>query len=269
MTTVVTVFVAKGGATKTTTSAHLVGGLALRGYATLGIDLNPQAHLCASLGVDRGESAAAWVMGFGSAHLSEMAVPARPNAFVLPADDMLTMAEAAVLRAGKPVTDLRQRIRQQWDGRLVVIDTSDHGYLSEMAIAAADIIVVPVPLRARDVSAFLPTIEEIKRVRESAGLPTAKVVVVPTMHDRRNNESQAQQALLLSQAIQNLDGYPVGSFVASTIGVAVDVDRAGQAGKLLWEYDPHHERVREFRDVLVDDLLISTGWTAILSSKVG
>jgi len=41
----------KGGSAKTTTSAHLMQYLALRGYRTLGIDLDPQASLTALLGV--------------------------------------------------------------------------------------------------------------------------------------------------------------------------------------------------------------------------
>lgn len=41
----------KGGSGKTTTSAHLLQYLALRGYRTLGVDLDPQASLSALFGV--------------------------------------------------------------------------------------------------------------------------------------------------------------------------------------------------------------------------
>ncbi len=40
----------KGGSAKTTTSAHLAQYLALRGYRTLAIDLDPQASLTTLLG---------------------------------------------------------------------------------------------------------------------------------------------------------------------------------------------------------------------------
>ncbi|MCO5214225.1 MAG: ParA family protein [Caldilinea sp.] len=261
---IVTVYVAKGGAGKTTTAAHILGGMAIRGYHALGIDLNPQAHLCAGLGVESGESAAAWAMGFGSAHLEEMAVEARPGVLVLPANEMLAQAEVAMQMTRKPVTDLRQKIRKQWHGPLTVIDTSDHGYFSEMAIAAADVIVVPVPTRAKDVSVFLPTLETIKAVRGSVGLPPARIVVLPTMHDLRNSESAVQLATLKSLAAEHLSKT---SGVAAPVGVAVDIDRAGRDGKLLWEYSPNHERVGELRDGLIDSVVLALDWTAFVPAR--
>lgn len=242
---VITVFVAKGGAGKTTISAHLFGALALRGAKTLGIDLNPQAHFCANLGIEKGEAAAAWTMGLASAQLEEMVVMARPHAWMLPANDLLTMAEAGVLGAHKPVTDFRQRVRRQWDGDAVIFDTSDHGYFSEMAIAAADVIVIPVPCRAKDVSAFAPTVEVISNVREKAGLPPAKLLVVPNMYDRRNAESEFQ--------LRDLNTARTAANAVATLPVpiAVDIDRAGKVGKLLWEAFPSHQHAAMLRNDLV------------------
>lgn len=240
---VYTVFIAKGGAGKTTVSAGIVGAMAEAGLQVLGIDLNPQAHLCANLGVERGEAAAAWTMGFGSAILDELAVEARPNAWLLPANELLAQAEAGVQAARKPVTDFRHRIRQQWHGDVTVVDTSDHGFFSELALAAADTVVVPVPCRAKDVSAFLPTIEAIRNVRRAAGLPVTRIIVVPNMLDRRNDESERQLRALRAMAAS------VQAAVTEAIPIAVDIDRAGQAGRLLWEAYPRHPHADLLRSI--------------------
>jgi chromosome partitioning protein len=255
---VITVFVAKGGAGKTTISAHLLGALALRGDKTLGIDLNPQAHFCANLGVEKGEAAAAWTMGLASARLEEMVVQARPSAWLLPANDLLTMAEAGVLGAHKPVTDFRQRVRRQWDGDAVIFDTSDHGYFSEMAIAAADVIVIPVPCRAKDVSAFAPTVEVIHNVREKAGLPPAKMLVVPNMYDRRNAESEFQLRSLTATRVN------AGAVATLPVPIAVDIDRAGKVGKLLWEAFPSHQHAAMLRR----DLAAGVQWAVTGGERV-
>lgn len=251
---VITVFVAKGGAGKTTVSAHLLGALAKRGVKTLGIDLNPQAHFCANLGVEKGEAAAAWTMGLASARLEEMVVAARQHAWMLPANDLLTMAEAGVLGAHKPVTDFRQRVRQQWDGDAVVFDTSDHGYFSEMAVAAADVVVIPVPCRAKDVSAFQPTVEVIQNVRSKAGLPQAKLLVVPNMFDGRNKESEVQLIALRDQ-VRGVSH----ATLTGVIPIAVDIDRAGKVGLLLWEAFPYHAHAALLSSELADGLRWAVG----------
>ena len=74
---VVAIINQKGGTGKTTTTINLGACLAYRGYQTLLVDLDPQAHTTIGIGADPDtfEESMAEVMSVPKKHITEVALP--------------------------------------------------------------------------------------------------------------------------------------------------------------------------------------------------
>ena len=101
--TVYAVLNRKGGVGKTTTAVTVAHGLSLKlrangGGNVLLVDLDPQGHVGAALGIKAGEHDIADVL-LGNAHVADAIVPAggaRPGLYVLLASDRLAAAKRAL-----------------------------------------------------------------------------------------------------------------------------------------------------------------------------
>ena len=76
----------KGGVGKTTTSAVLGHGLAMRGVRTLLVDLDPQGHLARVLGLEKQPGLYQLLHSFPDVQPDDVIVSARENLDLLPGD---------------------------------------------------------------------------------------------------------------------------------------------------------------------------------------
>lgn len=184
----------KGGVAKTTTVASLGSALAELGQRVLLVDLDPQACLTFSLGIDPED------LELSIHHVLTKGVPAtdvmattEDGVDILPATIELARAEA----------DLLTRTGREYVIRTVVEDLEDDydwvlldcppslGVLTVAALTAASGVLIPLQcetLSHRGVGQLLDTVHDVRRFT-NRGLEVWGVL--PTLYDGRTNHARA------------------------------------------------------------------------------
>lgn len=198
--TVYAVALSKGGTSKTALSSELVRWLATLGGDVLAIDLDQQGNLTARLGVtldDEVEYTAADVLrGDAGPIAAAVACPRMENVGILVgAHDLNAVSEAP---PPDLVTSLRDtpELVESWDD--VVIDTPPAlGGLTQAALAAADVLVVPVATAA-EAWDQIERLEEVLKMRIRRRVnPDLRIDwVVPTLYDGRRRIDREIEELL-------------------------------------------------------------------------
>ncbi len=184
----------KGGVAKTTTVASLGSAFAEQGLRVLLVDLDAQACLTFSLGVDPEEvESSVHDVLLGDVALADAVVETPAGVDLLPATIDLAAAESALLaRAGREHV-LAAALAGPADAYdVVLLDCSPSlGVLTLNALTAADEVVVPLQcemLSHRGVGQLLDTIDDVRRILN------ARLVVrgvLPTMFDARTSHARA------------------------------------------------------------------------------
>jgi chromosome partitioning protein len=179
---------------KTTSVASLGAAFAEAGKRVLLVDLDAQACLTFSLGVDPDtvETSVNEVL-LGRADLADVVVHGDDGVDLVPSVIELAGAEAQLL--GRPAREyvLRSALEPVLgDYDVVVLDCSPSlGVLTLNALTAADGLVIPMPcemLSHRGVGQLLDTVSDVRRILN----PSLEVVgILPTMFDGRSNHAQA------------------------------------------------------------------------------
>src|SRR5512135_2429001 len=151
----------KGGCGKTVTATNLAAGLARRGKRTLIVDLDPQAPVAPSLGVQSPAELVPLLEALtrkGRAGERVLA-SSTPNLFVLPGD--ATLDHEALVRVPLPDTVLQralQPLRGQFE--FLVLDTPPLlDFVTFNAIMAADGLIVPCDADKESLQSLRRTIE--------------------------------------------------------------------------------------------------------------
>jgi chromosome partitioning protein len=183
----------KGGVAKTTTTASLGVALAERGQRVLLVDLDPQACLTFSLGVDPED------LEVSVSHVLTQGTPAQDALLetdegvdLLPATIELAGAEAALLtRTGRELT-LRVALDGVADGYdWVFLDAPPSlGVLTVNALTAGREVLIPLQcetLSHRGVGQLLDTIHDVRRLLN----PRLRILgVLPTLFDARTTHAR-------------------------------------------------------------------------------
>jgi len=184
----------KGGVAKTTTVASLATALTELGKRVLAVDLDPQACLTFSLGLDPESldlSIHDVLLGRVSARM--VVLPTAEGPDVLPATIELAGCEAMLLtRTGREyvLRHALDEVRDRYD--IILIDCGPTlGVLTLNALTAADEVIVPLQcetLSHRGVGQLLDTVHDVQRLTN----PQLHVMgVLPTLFDGRTNHTRA------------------------------------------------------------------------------
>lgn len=218
----------KGGSAKTTSTLAVAAELARRGRAVLAVDLDPQATLTTSAGLEPGPAAASLLSGDGSpedarAALADALGPdARRGAdladggalHVLPADRrLLRLERTAPVQLSRRLLAFLDLVEGDYD--VAVVDTPPQASaLVTAALASTDLVLVPVA-SGRGALDGLGDVVELTERFGTAPVTGAFVTRVNTssLHDRELVEYVASQ-------IAGPDGEPaVRAFVRETVRV--------------------------------------------------
>jgi chromosome partitioning protein len=193
MTTILAVANQKGGVAKTTTVASLGAALAEQGARVLLVDLDPQACLTFSLGIDPED------LELSVHHLltkgvqpAEVLVTSEEGVDLLPATIDLARAEADLLtRTGREYV-VRAALEELTEYDWVLLDCPPSlGVLTVAALTAADGVLIPLQcetLSHRGVGQLLDTVHDVRRFTNR---DLQVWGVLPTLYDGRSNHARA------------------------------------------------------------------------------
>ncbi len=184
----------KGGVAKTTTVASLGAALAEHGLGVLLVDLDPQACLTFSLGVDpEGVELGVHDVLLGRCEVGAVVVEAAGGVHLLPSSIDLAGADAALLpmpRREFVLRDALEPVRSAYD--VILLDCAPSlGMLTVNALAAADEVLVPLQcemLSHRGVGQLLDTVADVQAVLNPALTVRG---LLPTMFDARTTHARA------------------------------------------------------------------------------
>jgi len=183
----------KGGVAKTTSVASLGAALAEQGQRVLLVDLDPQACLTFSLGVDPDtvELSVHDVLT-GSAEVGDVVLTCDEGVDLVPSAIDLAGAEAMLLsRPGREYV-----LRTALEGAdtaydVVILDCSPSlGVLTLNALTAADALIIPMPcemLSHRGVGQLLDTVADVQKILNR---DLEVWGILPTLFDGRSNHAR-------------------------------------------------------------------------------
>jgi len=194
MTRIVAVANQKGGVAKTTTVASLGAALAELGYAVLLVDLDPQACLTFSLGIDPEDlSVSVHHVMQGQIAAARVVVGTDDGVDLIPATIDLAATEIGLGQRDRYEYVLRDALADlAGDYDWVLIDCSPSlGVLTVNALTAATEVLIPLQcetLSHRGVGQLLATVAD---VRELSNPTLAVLGILPTLYDGRTNHARA------------------------------------------------------------------------------
>jgi chromosome partitioning protein len=196
MTTTLAVANQKGGVAKTTSVASIGAALAEQGHSVLLVDLDPQACLTFSLGIDPEdlETSVHHVLTQG-VDPSEVILETDDGVDLLPATIELARAEADLLtRTGREhvIKGVVEQLDEDEAGYdWVLLDCPPSlGVLTVAALTAADGVLVPLQcetLSHRGVGQLLDTVHDVRRFTNRR---LEVWGVLPTLYDGRTNHAR-------------------------------------------------------------------------------
>lgn len=231
----------KGGVAKTTTVAAICAALAERGRKTLAVDVDPQASLGYSLGLDPDDlELTIHDVLLGRCDLDQIIMPVEDGFDLAPSNIDLAGAEAYLLtRTGREYA-LQQVLEAAVDRyETIVIDCPPSlGVLTINALTAADDVLVPLQcetLSHRGVGQLLATIDDVRRLTNHS---LRVVGLLPTMYDGRTRH--AREVL---DSVGERYGLPVLAPIPKSIRFA----EAPGAGRSILAFAPSHRGAEAYR----------------------
>jgi chromosome partitioning protein len=194
MMTTIAVSNQKGGVAKTTTTLSLGACLAELGKSVLLIDLDPQAHLTLSMGLQP-EKLRHTISDALLANASLVSASRESPVFeldIVPANQELALTEKLLYSRKGYEFQLKNRLAAMEGNfyNLVLIDCPpSFGALTLNALTAADLLIIPVQCEYYAAHALRQIIRLARMVQEKTN-PRLIYQVLVTMYDRRNRISQ-------------------------------------------------------------------------------
>lgn len=237
----------KGGCGKTTTAINLSAELAHRSHRTLLIDLDPQGHCAAGLGVPE----ASIVRGIDDALLGDLRYEAEVDEMLWEVGRGLNLIPSTVRLAGleaagggiseRPDRDRRLvRLLEQLESRydFCIIDCPPTiGLLTFNALRAADETLVPVETGYFALRGAIRQVTTISTMAEKIGRPL-DFFLVPTLHDEQTDRSKSVLTALQGRFGDRLSPITIREHEA--------LREAASIGQPIQDFAPDSEAARDF-----------------------
>jgi chromosome partitioning protein len=178
----------KGGVGKTTTAVNVAACIAEAGYATLLVDVDPQANATVGLGLPRSTMPGLYELLTGEAAAAEAIVEGSVEGLsVIPAGPGLAGANVELPRLDsfeQGVRDAIAPIRERFE--YIVLDCPPSlGPLTVSALVAADRVIVPVQTEYFALEGLAGLLETLELVQRELNPRLTVAGMLLTMHDNR------------------------------------------------------------------------------------
>lgn len=235
----------KGGVAKTTTTLSLGACLAELGKSVLLIDLDPQAHLTLSMGLDP-QKIRHTVSDVLLSNASLVSASRESSVFaldVVPANQELALIDKLLYGRKGYEFRLQKRLRSMDDHfyDIVLIDCPPYfGTLTLNALTAANSLIVPAQCEYYAAHSVRQILELARLVREKTN-PSLSCHVLATMYDRRNRICR----LVLNQMQRELK--PI--LFNTVIEVDTKLRESPAFGKPITLYAPKTRGAQQYREL--------------------
>ena len=250
----------KGGVGKTTNTAHIAAALGERGHKVLAWDLDPQAGLTKNLGVPPGAYTNTYHVLTGEREPEEVILTEDEPDIQLPTSVHLISSHREVENVAEvigkrerffiPHYILRepvQKLRGKYDYILLDTPPTTNIPTSKAAYISADyfiIVTVPEPLSLDGMKDALLDIRGAQRAELNPQLRLLGVLLCG--FDRRIRKAREYE-VMIETSFQAAD-QPSVKFQAN-IKRAAAIPRAQDAGQTLFQAEPNHSVVEEYREL--------------------
>jgi len=236
----------KGGVGKTTTVINLGAALAERQQRTLLIDLDPQAALTSSFGLQPGTLERTIYNVFvthSNLPLAAIIHPVRPFLDLVPANIDLAAAEielASALGREYILRDALENARQQYD--FILIDCGPSlGLLTVNALTAADEVLIPIVCEFLVMRAIGTLVQTIYKVRKRLNPKLRVLGILGTMYDARTIHAR--------EVLEELRSFFGGKVFDVVIKKSIRFAEAPAAHQPILEYASRHPGAQAYRDL--------------------
>jgi chromosome partitioning protein len=244
---IVSVINQKGGTGKTTTTINLGSALSKAGKRILLIDLDPQANLSYSLGVEEPQGTLADVFT-GGKKIKDIILNLG-NLSVAPGSNDLVDIEISLVTQPERESFLKNILAQAKGYDYILIDCPPSlSLLTVNALAASDEVVIPLQMEVLTLQGLSQILNTVKQVR-SAVNPKLKVkgIVVVMFDKRRKLSSEIQEYLE-----QNIEE----KIFETRIRLNVKLAEAPSFGKSVLDYDPGSYGAQDYQALAAEFLKI-------------
>jgi chromosome partitioning protein len=235
----------KGGVGKTTITLNLGAALAEAGARVLLIDLDPQGHLTAGLGIDEAQEpntlAAALTGRWTEPLLSPLAVTHSVRLDVVPASLDLFLAEknlyGLVGREGRLARVLQHSGLAGYDFTLIDCPPT-LGVLTDNALIAAQRVLMPIQAEGTSLRALEMLADQITSIKDALGITVEVMGVVV---------NQLDDTLVARRVMSTVE--ESGLLILAKLRRRVRLKEAWDAGKPVLTTDPLSDVAQSFRDL--------------------
>jgi chromosome partitioning protein len=245
MTYVIAICHQKGGVGKTTTALALGACFAERGIRTLAVDLDPQANLTFTIGLepDKAPFSAADVLTGEVAPARAAMESTVPGLDIIPSNAAMRDINRRLYQMQDYEFLLRRALKEldPKDYAVVVLDCPPSvGPLTINALTAADLVIVPTQCEYYSIQALTDMFELINAVRDRTNPPLAYRLLV-TMFDGRGK--------FHANMLEQLREYFRDGILATTIGFDSKLREAQAAGLPVTLHAPQSRGASQYRQL--------------------
>jgi chromosome partitioning protein len=225
----------KGGVGKTTTTINLASAMALHGFKTLIIDMDPQANATSALGVEKKPDHGIYSpLAHGSDPVERIVKTNYKNLFIIPSELDLAAAERELSSQDNYLLKLKnclEKIKEKQNFSTIFIDCPPTlGLLSMNSLCAADSLLVTLQCEYMALEGLGQIIDIVKQLKEAGANPDLNLGgIIMTMFNRTK----------LSQEVVNEVSHHYKNEIFETIiPRTVRLSEAPSFGKSIFDYDP-------------------------------